>query len=498
MTLLALACLFLLLLLNAFFVLAEFSVVKVRGTQIDALERMGVRGARALRTVHKDIDAYLNVCQLGVTLASVGLGYLGEPAIAHVLERLIGEGATAHAIAIAVSLIAISFLHILFGEQVPKSMALRMTERMALASAPVLIGVGRLVRLPLAILNESVRLTLRLLRLPAQANESAVSEAEVRVILDRSQQEGLMPFRRLLLVENVFDFGTIHVRDVMRGSHEMVLLHVDRPWAEIRQTIEAHPHARYPLVEGDPARPLGLLHLTDLVTAPHGLAEPLDLRVLARRLHVTKPETPLEGLLVELRRERTQMAVVQGADGTLAGLLTWHDVVAPLVGVLDDQAAGDETIRLADCLREDCILADLAASTAEAAIAEIVQRCDTSALGVDKAVVIEAVIERERSLSTCLGRGIAVPHARLEGIHGAHVLFARAPRGVRFGVGDDQLAEVIMLLLTPASAPGLQLQLLAHLASLRESVFAWDRLRSATDPADVLEAVRGSDDMRAA
>jgi CBS domain containing-hemolysin-like protein len=497
MTTLALVCLFLLLLLNAFFVLAEFSVVKVRSTQIDALERTGVRGAAALRIVQEDIDAYLNVCQLGVTLASIGLGYLGEPAIAQVLERFMGEGATTHAIAITLSLLVISFLHILLGEQVPKSMALRMTERMALLSAPVLIAVGRLVHVPLAILNLSVRLTLRLLRLPAQANESAVSEAEVRVILDRSQQEGLMPFRRLLLVENVFDFGTIQVRDVMRGAHEMVLLRVDRPWNEIRDTIVAHPHARFPLVEGDPPRPLGVLHLTDLVSAPQGLSQPLDLRALARKVHLTRADVPLEGLLVDLRRERTQMALVQGADDALAGLITWHDVVAPLVGVLDDQATGDVAIRLADCLREECILGDLTASTAEAAIEEIVRRCDTSALGLDKAVVIDAVIERERSLSTCLGRGIAVPHARLEGIEGAHVLFARAPRGVRFGAGDDQLAEVILMLLTPASAPGLQLQLLAHLASLRESVFAWDRLRNATDAAAVLEAVRGSDEMRA-
>lgn len=490
-----LLALFLLLALNAFFVLAEFAIVKIRGTQIDALEQRGVRNAAMLRHIHANIDEYLAVCQLGITFASIALGYVGEPAFARMLKPLLGEGASAHAISIGVSYIVVSYLHILVGEQVPKSMALRVTEPAALWSAPALRFFRIALYLPLLLLNSSATLILKLLRLPPASEDTAPSEAEVRLILERSQQEGMMPFRRLLLVENVFDFGGVRVKDEMKPIEKVALLNVDRPWEENRDRILHTTFSRYPLFEGDPPRPIGVVHLKDLLYKDTPWPDPVDLRGIARKSFVTTPDTMLEQLLTDMRRRRAHMALVQNADGQVCGVITMEDIIEQLVGAIEDEFEQDAPLRLGDVLADTRILKELSATTSEAAIAEIIGKCDTSDVPLPKTEITKAVLDRERTISTYLGEGLAVPHARLDCIKQSYVFVARSGKGVRFGESEDHRANVLMLLLTPSAMPRAQIRLLSRIAALRESPYAWDRILTAETSAELLEAVRGSDEM---
>lgn len=484
-----------LLALNAFFVLAEFAIVKIRGTQIDALERAGVRHAASLRHIHQHIDEYLAVCQLGITFASIGLGFVGEPAIAKILAPWLGHGPAAHAISITISYIVVSYLHILVGEQVPKSMALRITEPAALWSTPALRFFRVLLYLPLLVLNSSASLILRLLRLPPASGETAPSEAEVRLILDQSQQMGMMPFRRLLLLENVFDFGDGRVKDEMQPISKFVALQADRPWEENRDKILGTRFSRYPLLTGDPPQPLGVVHLKDLLY--HGVPwpEPVDLKAIARKTHITTPDTPLEQLLTDLRRRRVHMALVQDAGGQIVGLITMEDIIEQLVGAIEDEFEREAPLRLGDVMNEKRIVMDLKAGEIFAAIAELVNNVAAEELPLPRAAIIEAVQARERSLSTYLGEGLAVPHARLDGLKSAYVFAARAPNGVRCGEDLKQRADFLFLLLTPTSAPRMQVKLLARIAALRESPYVWERITGPETATALLEAIRSSDEM---
>ena len=489
----------LLLLINAFFVLAEFAAVRVRGTQVQVLEEQNQRGGALLGHVHEHLDEYLSVCQLGITLASIGLGFVGEPALARLIEPLMGSAVGAHAVAVILSYVAVSFLHILLSELLPKSVAIRFPERSALLTAAPLIWSRRLLYLPLVVMNGSANLILRLLGLAALPRETAASEAEVRVILEESQQQGVMSFRRLLLLENVFDFGHVRVSDDMRPMDQVHALYADRPWNENRDTILKSRHTRYPLLEGDPPQPLGIVHLKDLLYHPVPWPNEVDLREIARMTHITKVETPLEQLLSDLLRLRAHMALVQNEAGRLVGVITIENILEQLVGSIEDEFERDAPLRLADTLRENRVFMNLQARTPIQAIEEILRRADPQDLPQSVAQVAAAVIARERSFSTYLGDGLGVPHARLDSLKAPCVFVARSTEGVIFDPAKPQdKALILFLLLTPTTAPRMQLHLLARIASLRESAYVWDRMLIVNTPAEMLEAIRTGEELHAA
>jgi CBS domain containing-hemolysin-like protein len=496
LTLIYLIVLVLLLLLNAFFVLAEFAAVRVRDTQISELEDRRAPGAGVMRHVHEHLDEYLSVCQLGITFASIGLGFVGEPSVARLLMPVLGHAASAHAVAITISYLLVSLLHMILSEQLPKCIAIRFAERSAHLTAPPLLWSRKVLYLPLVVVNGSVNLILKMFGLDTMSRESAPSEAEIRIILEKSQQQGMMPFRRLLLVENVFDFGTVRVKDEMRGVDQVVALRADRPWEENRDKILSTSFSRYPLLEGDPTRVIGIVHLKDLLYRGTPWPDAVDLRSIARKAYLTAPDVLLEQLLTDLRRRRNHMAIAQTSDGRLAGLITMEDILEQLVGAIEDEFEHEVPLRLGDVLKESRIVLDLQAVRSEAAIAEIIRRCDTSDIPGSKQSIIDAVIARERNLPTYLGENIAVPHARLDSIKMPILFFARSTGGVVFDPAlPQEKALMLFLLLAPGSVPRMQTRMLAKIAALRESSYVWDRLLRAAAPAEAFESIRSGDEL---
>ena len=480
-----------LLLVNAFFVLAEFALVKLRPTQVEALVHAGNARARVVAHIQGSLDEYLSVCQLGITLASIGLGFVGEPAFAVLLQPLLGSWAFAHAVAIAFAYLVVSFLHILLGEQVPKLLAIRDPESSALGVSPFLRVSRWVLWLPLVGLNGSANLVLRLLGFGAPASEPLHSEQELRIILELSQSAGSLSFRQLLIMENVFDLRAVHVRDAMRLRDGLAVLRVDAPWDANFAVIRAARQTRYPLVDGG-GKPMGIVHVKDLVLAgPEGIGHP-DLRRLARPFQTVREDASLESVLGDLQRRHRHMAIVVDAGDRWTGLITLEDIIEEIVGTIEDEFELEQPLFLADGLTEGRVVLGLAAESLELAIREAFARVPPAELPLPAARIADAVVERERGMPTLLARGLAAPHARLEEIREFVLVFARSEEGIPVP-GREERAHLLFIMVTPAGDPRIQLRLLARIAGLLDSEYVVDRLREAESAAQVLEVLRAAD-----
>jgi CBS domain containing-hemolysin-like protein len=328
-----------LVLANAFFVASEFAIVKIRPTRLQELVNQGGRRARMLAGVLDRLDAYLSANQLGVTLASLGLGWLGESAVADVVEpHLTGLGAWAgvasHSLALAVGLAAMTFLHVTVGELVPKSFALQLAEPVALW-AVVPLRIFHVVAFPIVwVLKTSSNLMLRLMGLrPASEAEMLHSADELRLVL---QHVKLEPGARRL-IDRVFDYTHRVARHVMTLRRDVVVLVAGRPFEDNLKTALANQYTRYPLVEPGTDRVVGYVHLKDIVAALASGRLPKRMKEIAREPIYCSEETRCEWLRREFQRRRVHIAVVLGPSNSFVGIVTLEDLIEEFVGEIQDE-----------------------------------------------------------------------------------------------------------------------------------------------------------------
>lgn len=477
----------LLLLLNAFFVLAEFAIVKLRPSRVDQLASGGDRRGLLLREIHAHLDEYLSVCQVGITLASVALGMVGEKTADAILG---GPSASTgrYLIAMAVSYVVISGSHIVLGELVPKSMAIRLTDKVAIRSALPLRFFHTLFYPILWLLTRIANGILRLLRIPPNRSGEDHSEQELRIILDQSQERGVMSFRRLLFMENVFDFGALVVRDAMRIRAQVRTLDGRLPWSENFAVIRTSHFTRYPLVTSDPPRPTGFVHVKDLALRDEGDAP--DLAALARPLLATTETTSLEALFAEMQRRRIHMALVADQRGEWTGLITFEDILEELVGTIRDEFEEEERIRLGDVLPLEHIHLDVVAPSATEAVRRVLSQMDPASLPLPARTLLDAVAIRDRLNATYLGDGVALPHARIPGLTRPFVLLLRSTAGLVCQAPNER-AHLLFVLLTPAGRPRVHQALQSTIATLlHESEYVKEHLLHAATAADILEIIR--------
>jgi CBS domain containing-hemolysin-like protein len=325
--------------LNAFFVATEFAIVRVRTTRIDELVTKGVRRAAATRKVLGDLNAYLSACQLGITLASLGLGWVGKPAFANLLEPLFGDlgvwaGVTAYSISVAVAFAIITFLHVVLGELAPKTIAIERPEGTALLVAWP-IRVFHVLLYPLIwAMNGLANLSVRALGLAPVTEESlAHSEEELRMILSVSQRSGALPEAHAELLENALDFTERAVRQIMVPRADIVWLDARRSNEENVRVVRESAHTRYPLCEGDVDHVVGILNLKDLFLQPPGT----DLRGLARTPLFVPEGVSIDRLMRQFQRSRTHLAVVIDEYGGTQGVVSIEDVLEELIGEIQDE-----------------------------------------------------------------------------------------------------------------------------------------------------------------
>ena len=498
MTFVYLLAAFFLVLLNGFFVLAEFAAVKMRPSRVRELQDDGVSGAAAARHVQDHLDEYLSVCQVGITFTSIGLGFVAEPAIVRLIEPVIiftglfSENArltflTSHAIAFALSYLLVSYAHILLGELVPKSMAIRRTDRSALLTAPPLRVFRTLFVAPLWVLNGSANFMLEWMGLGKSKAHDSHSEDELRILLNQSQSSGMMSFRRLLFLENVFDLGELLVRDAMRPRSQVRCMSTASSWEENLQIARRYRFSRYPLFDGDEAIPGGIIHLKDLFLAG---GPDSDLRAILRPVITVDETSLLEAVLAEMQRRRIHVALVKDARGIWTGFLTLEDVIEEIVGTIRDEFEDEEPVHLADALLEDRVHLNIEAESTIEAVRKALSQMKPESLPIPRDEVIRAVEERERLIETYLGRHLGMPHARLHGLQKAIVLVIRSEGGIPYR-GTTERAHLLFVLLTPTGQPRVHQRLQAVIATLLdESEFIPERLRTASSASEVLDILR--------
>ena len=489
----------LLVVVNGFFVLAEFSIVKVRATRLDELARAGSRNAEIARQIIRKLDVYLSATQLGITLTSLGLGWVGEPAFASVLQSLftwpsLVTSAVSHTIALTGAFFLITFMHIVIGELAPKYVAIRHADRSALFAARPLATFQKLFAIPLRVLNGAANAVLRLIGIERpSATEIAHSEEELRMILGASQQQGVVSLGRLLLIENIFDFGRILTRQVMLPREKITFLRVEDPWDLNREKIRQSAHTRFPLCKGTIDDVVGMVHFKDVGIHLMVNGTPPDLAALARDVLFAREEQSIEMLMRDFKSRRRHMAIVKNPAGKVTGIVTLEDVLEELVGNIEDEFDRTKSLNLSELIPASLVFLDFEAVDSRSAIREIVRRAAEGGATLNPQAAIAALIKREASIPSALGEGAALPHARVEGLERPIIAIARAVNPIDFDAYDDLPVTLIFLVLTSARDDATHLGILARIAKLLESDYLRDQLQSAETPEQVVGILRVAD-----
>jgi len=482
----------LLLVLNGFFVLAEFAIIKVRSSRVTEMIDQGEKRAKLIAEIQSKLDEYLSVCQVGITFASVALGMVGKKATDAIMGDAAGPGGDMfrYILAMAVSYILVSGSHIVIGELVPKSIAIRVTDKAALLAARPLRFFHVLFFIPLWVLNRLANLCLRLLGMRGKATEDNHSEHELRILLEQSQSRGMMSFRRLLFLENVFDLADLRVKDAMRPRSQVRFITTGLHWTDTEQFIRTWRFSRYPLIDSDPEKPVGLIHVKDLFFERRDGATAPDLLKLARPYLITTGTTLLENLLAEMQRRFIHVALVLDNDQKWIGLISMEDIIEEIIGTVRDEFETEEPLSLAETITPGRVVLGVEAESTTEAVRIALARVPATELPLSKDVIQTAVLERERLASTYLGRGLAMPHARLLGIAKPVIVVVRSTKGIRIGSGTER-AKLLFILLTPAGQPRTHQRLQARIAQLMDSSdYVDERIHEATTPNDLLEAIR--------
>lgn len=332
----------LLVLLNGFFVAAEFGLVKLRQTRVKAIAKShGWRG-KILAKVHQDLDAYLSACQLGITLASLGLGWVGEPAFASLLTPVLGalgidNERLVHGIAFFTAFFIISYLHIVVGELAPKSMAIRLSEKVGLWTAPPLYAFYWAMYPAIWVLNHSANWVLRKVKLDvAHGHDSHYSAEELKVILRSSRADQGFTQDEWRVLAQALDFRDLDVADLMRPFQEAVTLSNGDPLEVTLEKIARHRYSRYPYLDAE-GRIEGVVHLKDVFIALQKTPNLETLEKLVRPAQVVSPRLPATELFRRFRQGAPHFAVVSFEKGHPLGYVTLDNLLGALVGEIRDE-----------------------------------------------------------------------------------------------------------------------------------------------------------------
>ena len=336
----------LLVLLNAFFVGAEFALVRSRRTRLEAMVRSGDRLAHFAVRASSNISRILSASQLGVTLASLGLGWVAESTVGEVFEHLFAnlpfavEVSMRLTLAATVALVLVTYLHVVFGELVPKAAALNHPEALARWLAPPLLFFAWITTPFTYFLNRSSQVILRVLGQEKAGSEEAVhSPEEIRLLVEQSQESGQMQAHDADLIDAVFEFSEKNAREVMTPRTELVALPVEATLSEVLSVVQESGLSRYPVYDESIDNIIGVVLAKDLLKllAPRANTDAFDLPSIMRPVHVIPGSREVEEVLADFKRLKEHMAVVLDEYGGTAGVVTMEDLLEEIVGEILDE-----------------------------------------------------------------------------------------------------------------------------------------------------------------
>lgn len=328
--------------LNAFFVAAEFALVKVRSSHVEIRAREGSFLARVVRSIIAHLDGYLSATQLGITFASLGLGWIGEPVVARMIAALVealGFHLTPeiiHRVSLPIAFATITVLHIVLGELAPKSLAIRHSETVAYAVSLPMRAFFIVFKPVIWVLNGLAQVVLRLFRIRPVRESELHSADELRYLLEESQRSGILEAEHHELLENIFEFRRRHVRNVMVPRRRIVALELGMPTDRILDIVIEEGYSRMPVYRGTLDDIVGIVYTKDLLTLVH-LKHLIILEDILRPAITVSEDELLSRLLRRFQSEQVHMAIVTDEFGGTAGLVTLEDILEEIVGEIRDE-----------------------------------------------------------------------------------------------------------------------------------------------------------------
>ncbi len=326
--------------LTAFFVGAEFAILKVRMSRIDQLIAEGNKKAVLAKKVTQELDYYLSACQLGITITALVLGALGEPTVEKMLhplfERFDVSESMATVLSYGISLAIVTFLHVVFGELAPKTMAIQFAEKMTLLLAPSLYRFGRVMYPFITFLNGSSRVFLKMFGVKPAGHETVYSEEELKLIVTQSFQGGEINQTELSYLENVFSFDERQLKEIMIPKAKIVTLEKEMHLDDIIDVLDHYNYTRYPVMDKTQNKVLGFINTKEMLTS---IAAGKEQRIekFIHEMPRFKETSPIKDVLQVMQKSRVHMTLVTDIEGNLTGLVTMEDILEKIVGEIREE-----------------------------------------------------------------------------------------------------------------------------------------------------------------
>lgn len=325
--------------INAFFVAAEFSIVKIRRSRLEEIEAHGNKKAKLAIKVTSSLDSYLSATQLGITLASLALGWIGEPALAVVIDPLFGhwlkdDPILMHSVSIAVAFTIMTLMHVVFGELVPKSIAIQKTETSVMMIVRPLYLFAQIFRPVIYVFDHLAALALKLIGIqPAHDSDLVHSEEEIKLIAGASQRGGIIDKTESEIIKNAVDFSDKIAREIMVPRQDMECLYLENTYEENFDIVKQSNHTRYPVCDEDKDNIIGMIHLRDILMKEGEK----DITKMLREILFVPESLSVSEVLHTMKRRRIHMAIVIDEYGGTSGLISMEDVLEELVGDIQDE-----------------------------------------------------------------------------------------------------------------------------------------------------------------
>lgn len=333
--------------LSAFFVAVEFALVRVRMSRIDQMVAEGNKRALAVKQAVANLDGYLSACQLGITITSLGLGWLGEPTVEKILhpvfESMSIPDALASFLSFVIAFVLITYLHVVVGELAPKTIAIRKAETVALLTSGLIIWFNRIMYPFIWLLNGSANQLVKLFGIkPASEHEAAHSEEELQIIINESFESGKINQAEFGYVSRIFAFDEMLAKEIMVPRTDMVCLYLNKTNEENLEIIREEQYTRFPVVNESKDDIIGIINTKQFFLELYGNDTPVDLSSLIQPVSAVHETTPVKDLLKKMQKDGVHIAVLVDEYGGTSGIVTIEDVLEQIVGEIRDEFDADE------------------------------------------------------------------------------------------------------------------------------------------------------------
>lgn len=329
---------FVFVLLNAFFVLSEFAIVKIRKSKLEELSKDGVKNAKMAYEITNSLDSYLSATQLGITISSLALGWIGEPAVAMLIEKPINSifetnATVIHSISFIISFTFITLLHVVLGELVPKSVAIATPEKSVLFVAKPLHAFWVIFKPFIAVFDFLAGGILKLIGIrPAGESEIAHSEEEIKIIVAESLKGGVLDSIETQIIKNAVDFSDTVAKEIMTPRKQMICLNAQKSYEENYKKVIDSKYTRFPYIDGSKDSVLGMIHIRDILQS-----DKKDFNKIVRRILIVPENSSIASILSMMNKERISAALVIDEYGGTSGLITMEDIIEEVLGDINDE-----------------------------------------------------------------------------------------------------------------------------------------------------------------